>query len=204
MGCDVCGKEISVRKNNDSKDFVIVLIFCDDHLSDFNNSKTIRLKPNTRLATKGSGDFDFHSALPKTPLNPPGYKYLGPNNPLEDQVDLNTGIPRPGNEPKNDLDRIALKHDLLYYHAEKDGLDKRDVLKKKHLADEILIKECKATPGKTWGEKAMNWISRNLISLKMKLGMGINEDDIKLKLHKIKTKRELLKYLKENVQISHE
>jgi hypothetical protein len=149
----------------------------------------------------GDLDFDLHSALPKIPLNPPGYKYLGPNNPLEDQVDLQTGLPKPGNEPSNDLDAIALKHDLLYYYAELEGKDKADILKRKHLADEIFIKEAEASPGKTWREKFWNWISRNIINAKMKLGMGITEEDILSKINKAGNKKSILKYLRENVHI---
>ena len=97
----------------------ITFFFCDKHVKEFNDQQILVVK---------IGCGDLHAALPKVPLNPPGYKYLGPNNPLEKQVDLETGIPKDGNEPTNALDAIALKHDLLYYYAEKDGVDKADTL----------------------------------------------------------------------------
>ena len=147
-----------------------------------------------------TGGGDLHAMLPKIPINPPGYKYLGPNNPLETQVDLETGIPRPGNEPTNGLDAIAMKHDLLYYYAEKDGKSKEDVLKRKHAADEIFVKEAQAFEGKTWSEKFWKWISKNLINAKMKLGLGLTENDIKDKIFKARNKKDILNYLRENVK----
>ena len=147
------------------------------------------------------GKFDLHKHLPKIPLNPPGFNYLGPNNPLDKQVDLETGVPNPGHEPTNALDTIALKHDLLYHLAETEGSNEEDVLRRKHLADEIFVKEAEQTEGKTWKEKFWNWLSRNIIKGKMKLGLGLTEEHIKSRIHELKTKNNIRKYLHENVYI---
>lgn len=153
------------------------------------------------IAFKEGGDIDLHSLLPKIPLNPPGFKYLGPNNPLSEQVDLETGIPRPGHEPTNDLDRISLKHDLLYNRAEEEGINKKDILQRKHYADAIFIKEAELTPGKSWWEKAWNWISRKIIGGKMKLGLGITADHVIDNLKNAKTKDKIMQYLNTKVYV---
>src|SRR5438552_11187368 len=117
---------------------------------------------------KRGGDIDLHSLLPKTPLNPPGFRYLGPNNPLEKQVDEH-GIPHKGQEPTSALDAIALKHDLLYDRAERmakprangePGINKDDVLRMKHEADKIFVEEAKQAPKENLYQRIMNWIAR--------------------------------------------
>jgi Phospholipase A2-like domain len=122
--------------------------------------------------SKTRGGLDLHAMLPKVALTPPGFRYMGPNNPLEEQVDLETGIPRPGHEPKNNMDRIALKHDLLYHKAEQSGRSKNEILRMKHEADRIFIAEAEATERENWYQRFWNWAARNLIKAKLKLGMG--------------------------------
>ena len=43
----------------------------------------------------------------------PYYGYLGPGSRLDIRLDENLN-PKPGEEPINDLDRTALKHDIAY------------------------------------------------------------------------------------------
>jgi hypothetical protein len=143
---------------------------------------------------KRGGEFDIHDALPKIPLVVPGYQYLGPGNPLDTQLDEH-GYSKPGFEPVNALDAIAKKHDQLYREATRTGTSKQDILDKKHLADDIFVAEAKATPGKNWKERAMNWISRNVIAAKRKLGWGLTHERIYEDVHKMKDIEELLDYL---------
>jgi hypothetical protein len=165
--------------------------------SEFTNYVTKVLNNGIELIIgfKQGGDIDLHSLLPKIPLVPPGFNYLGPNNPLEKQVDMETGIPRKGHEPTNNLDKIALKHDLLYNKAEKEGKSKGDILKMKHAADKIFVEEAEAAPSNGWWEKAWNWISRNIIKGKLKLGLGISDYNVISNLKKFKTKEAMLDYI---------
>jgi len=43
----------------------------------------------------------------------PSHKYTSPYNPLDQQLDSNDK-PLPGQEPFNQVDAIALKHDICY------------------------------------------------------------------------------------------
>ena len=61
---------------------------------------------------------DVHKLIGKLPKPKggfilPSHKYTGPHNPLEEQLDANDQ-PLPGQEPYNQIDAIALKHDICY------------------------------------------------------------------------------------------
>ena len=67
---------------------------------------------------KKGGLLDVHNLIRKLHVpNPkrifilPSHKYTGPYNPLEKQLDANDQ-PLPGQEPYNQIDAIALKHDI--------------------------------------------------------------------------------------------
>jgi len=67
--------------------------------------------------TKG-GILDLYSVIgkllfPKGGFILPSHKYTGPYNPLDQQSDEN-GTPLPGQMPFNEIDAIALKHDICY------------------------------------------------------------------------------------------
>ena len=92
-----------------------------------------------RNILKGNGAFDIHNAIMKLPrprrgFVPPGYRYLGPFNPLEEQLDENDN-PKPGNEPTNNLDKIALSHDPCFRD--------NNTLAGKHKCDRIMLRELK-------------------------------------------------------------
>ena len=80
------------------------------------------------ICEEGSG-VDIHYVNGKVPrpkggFTLPGYKYCGPYNPLDEQIDSEGNVLDP---PKNELDKICMTHDLEYDSAK----DKSD----KHIAD---------------------------------------------------------------------
>ena len=60
----------------------------------------------------------------------PGYAYLGPGTRLDIRLDENN-IPKSGEEPINEIDRLAYIHDLAYQNS--DDIDER------HRADQEMI-----------------------------------------------------------------
>ena len=67
---------------------------------------------------KQGGLLDVHKLIGKLPkpkggFTLPSYKYIGPYNLLEEQLDANDQ-PLPGQELYNQIDAIALKHDTCY------------------------------------------------------------------------------------------
>ena len=73
------------------------------------------LKPSF---VKQGGLLDVHKLIgilpkPKGGFTPPSYKYTGPYNPLKKQLDANDQ-PLFGQKPYNQIDAIALKHDICY------------------------------------------------------------------------------------------
>ena len=91
---------------------------------------------------------------PKAGWTPGKYKYMGPYNPLENQLeyDKNSGEVRKWHvQPYNKVDEIAAHHDICY-----------DMGKNKGDCDE------------KWGQTA-----RFLINTKQKLGMGAKSKNVK-------------------------
>ena len=69
-------------------------------------------------SNKRGGLLDLHAAIGKLPrpkkgLVLPNHKFTGPYNPLDKQLDENDE-PLPGQEPYNQVDAIALRHDICY------------------------------------------------------------------------------------------
>ena len=90
--------------------------YLDRALDSFTSDLSKRLDP-----TSGSG-IDVHKAIgkipkPKAGWTPGKYKYMGPYNPLEKQLeyDKNTGkITKWYVQPYNKVDEIAADHDICY------------------------------------------------------------------------------------------
>ena len=86
-----------------------------------NNFKIPHLKPNQNLKRYFGGDIQkFSSKLPgfiwreyPGKKHAPGHSYLGPGTRLDIRLDENN-IPKPGEEPINEIDRLAYIHDLAY------------------------------------------------------------------------------------------
>ena len=111
---------------------------------------------------------DIHALLEKNPITKKmlqpkfGYKYLGPYNPLDEQMlyDKRSGdIYKYYEKPKNILDKIASKHDTCY-----------SVGKNKNNCDRIMVKEIDNIPYKDrpFGTFAI----KQMINTKQRLGMG--------------------------------
>ena len=95
----------------------------------------------------------------------PGYAYLGPNTRRDIRLDENYK-PRPGEEPINKLDTIALAHDIDYDKIKKeyaiDG-DRKKALDKIHNSDQRFINEASAI------NQPLAKISAGIIKTKMAL-----------------------------------
>ena len=118
---------------------------------------------------KGSG-IDIHKLIgklpkPKSGWTPGNYKYMGPYNPLNKQLeyDKNTGeVTKWHVDPYNKVDEIAAYHDICY-----------DMGKSKGECDKKMVKSLDDIPyGEIpkWGQTA-----RFLINTKQKLGLGVKK-----------------------------
>lgn len=120
------------------------------------------------IKQKNGGKLDLHAVIGKLPKPKggwtlPNHKYTGPYNPLELQLDANDN-PLPGHEPFNQVDAIALKHDICYRDNESDkaGCDKKmldnlNVMKPKGLREALDKK-----------------VVQGIIGVKHKIGLGKN------------------------------
>ena len=129
--------------------------------------------PTNPLSKSGYG-IDIHKMIgkipkPKADWTPGKYKYMGPYNPLENQLeyDKNTGeVTKWHVQPYNKVDEIAAHHDICY-----------DMGKNKGDCDKKMIKSLDDIPyGQMpkWGQTA-----RFLINTKQKLGMGTKSKNVK-------------------------
>ena len=122
---------------------------------------------NNPLLSFGSG-VDIHKWIgkllrPKAGWTPGKYKYMGPYNPLEQQLsyDPNTGeVTEWKVKPYNRVDEIAAYHDICYDMGRNKGNCDREMVKS---LDEIPYGEMPK-----WGSTA-----RFLINTKRKLGLGL-------------------------------
>ena len=139
------------------------------------DSLSTKIRPNKKYKTDrkdldGAG-FDIHSVIgklprPKAGWTPGKYKYMGPYNPLEKQLDYD---PETGEvlkwyvKPFNKVDEIAAHHDICYGMASAGKRIKGD-------CDRKMVKQLDSIPyGEMpkWGQTA-----RFLINTKKKLGLG--------------------------------
>ena len=142
-----------------------------------NNRPAIRgncVNCNTQkyMFVKSSGTgLDIHKFIgkiprPKSGWTPGYYKYLGPYNPLDKQVDFDpdTGIINKIHvEPKNELDRIAMNHDICYSRRPENKGD----------CDRDMVKSIDEMPYKDMNKLAM--LTRTIINKKQQLGLGVKK-----------------------------
>lgn len=83
--------------------------------------------------------------VPLKNLHLPGHKYTGPFTELDKRLDAHDQ-PLPGYQPYNQIDKIALHHDINYRKAD-EGIGTR------HEADKIMLDELKAVKTKGLREK---------------------------------------------------
>ena len=122
-----------------------------------------------RADAVGSG-FDIHSAIgklprPKNGFTPGKYKYMGPYNPLDEQLEYDNkgNITKYHVQPYNEIDAISAQHDVDYTIC-------GDNTSCKNRADKKMVNSIDELPyGKVpkWGVFA-----RTAINTKQKLGMG--------------------------------
>ena len=127
-------------------------------------------KYNTNKKELDDGAIDIHKWIGKLPKpkggwTPPGYKYMGPYNPLEQQLEYgkNTGeVIKWHGQPYNKVDEIAAHHDICY-HMGKD----------KAKCDHKMVKALDKIP---YGEMP-KWeqMARFFINAKQKLGFGVKK-----------------------------
>ena len=115
---------------------------------------------------KEGGKLDLHALIGKLPKPKggwtlPGHKYTGPWNPLEKQLDENDQ-PLPGQEPYNQVDAIAMRHDICY----------RDFETNKHDCDRKMISELNDMKPNGLREKVDRAFVKGVIGTKLKLGLG--------------------------------
>ena len=113
------------------------------------------------------GRVDIHSLIGKLPKPKhgwtlPNHKYTGPWNPLHEQLDENDN-PLPGQEPYNQVDAIALKHDICYRDHEND----------KHGCDKKMIQDLNNMTPKNLRERVDRGFVKAAIGTKLKLGLGV-------------------------------
>jgi hypothetical protein len=115
------------------------------------------------IGHRRAGGFDIHSIIGKLPRPKrgwvlPNHKYTGPYNPLEDQLDANDR-PKPGQEPYNEVDASAMRHDICYRDNEGD----------KRGCDKKMLGELKAIKPKNFRERVDRALVRGIIGAKYKL-----------------------------------
>lgn len=117
---------------------------------------------------KKGGLLDLHALIGKLPkpkggFTLPSHKYTGPYNPLDTQLDLNDN-PLPGQEPYNQVDAIALKHDICY----RDNNNKLGKTK----CDKTMLDQLKGVNSKNFRESFDKKLVQATIGAKHKLGLG--------------------------------
>ena len=88
------------------------------------------------------------------------YNFAGPFTKLHKRVD-NYGRPLPHSKPINEIDRIAMQHDLDYEY----GMSKKD-------ADRKMIRALDRMKAKNWRERIDKLIVRSAIRGKQMFGLG--------------------------------
>ena len=102
---------------------------------------------------------------------PPGYNYLGPYNPLHKQVSFNENTGEIYNirvPAKNELDEIAMNHDICYSVNPQNKGD----------CDRKMVKSIDELPYKDTNKMAM--LTRTIINKKQQLGLGVKKNDMKI------------------------
>ena len=90
----------------------------------------------------------------------PKHKYTGPYNPLDYQLDANDR-PLPGHEPYNQVDEIAMRHDICY----------RDNIDDKHGCDRKMLDELAEMKPNGLRERIDRRFVKTVIGAKYKLGI---------------------------------
>ena len=135
----------------------------------------------------------------------PGFQYLGPHSRLDIRLDENLR-PKQGEEPINQLDNIALKHDVNYKLIQdeyKKDHNKQKALSKVHQADKEFIQEAKNSSVQPLGKISAGLIAgkmaaekANIIDSKTFSGLGVSFKTKEGKLYNSIKKRKNMIQLK--------
>ena len=91
----------------------------------------------------------------------PSYNYLGPGTRLDIRLTENN-LPKPGEEPINEIDRLAYIHDLAY--------QKSSNIQDRHRADLNMIEGLKGLQNLSFPQKLIKFMIIKLFKAKIKLG----------------------------------
>jgi hypothetical protein len=140
---------------------------------------------------------DIHALIGKLPrpekgFTLPNYKYAGPYNQLDKQLDKNDK-PLPGQEPYNTVDAISMRHDICYRDHK--------TLKGKRYCDERMLDELNQMKPKGKRERIDRQVVKSIIGAKKRMGLGL-ENAIKVGKLNIPanvplTNYDILKYVKD-------
>ena len=119
----------------------------------------------SQFVKQKGGNIDIHSLIGKFPRPKggwtlPNHKYTGPYNPLHTQLD-SRDRPLPGQEPYNQVDEIALRHDICY----------RDNENNKSACDRKMLIELNDMKPKGLRERIDRRFVKSVIGVKYKLGL---------------------------------
>lgn len=103
----------------------------------------------------------------------PGHNYTGPFTELDKRLDKNDN-PLPGYEPFNQIDEVAMKHDICYRESDKGVTTRKE-------CDKEMLTNLDKMKTKGIREKLDYLVVKPVIWLKHKLGLGIEEAE---ELHK--------------------
>ena len=148
------------------------------------------------------GEIHYVDPFSGTPMS-----FCGPNTSLfgEDgrPARLNSdGTPKLFSAPKNKIDDLCLKHDILYKDAEFSKTDPSQVLSKKHQADEELLKGLERLELNSFPDKFQRWIVDKIIRMKLRFGLALPEKEMKKQEAKELHTRILHKFPRRQVVIS--
>ena len=93
----------------------------------------------------------------------PSYNYLGPGTRLDIRLDENN-LPKQGEEPINEIDRLAYIQDLAY--------QKSSNIQDRHRADLDMIEGLKGLQNLSFPQKLVKFMIIKLFKTKIKLGQG--------------------------------
>ena len=94
----------------------------------------------------------------------PGFNYLGPGTRLDIRLNENN-IPKSGEEPINEIDRLAYIHDLAYQNS--------DDINERHRADQEMINGLKQLKNLSIPQRLIRALIIKLFQAKIKLGQGL-------------------------------
>ena len=94
----------------------------------------------------------------------PSYNYLGPGTRLDIRLTENN-LPKPGEEPINEIDKLAYIQDLAY--------QKSSNIQDRHRADLAMIEGLKGLQNLSFPQKLIKFMIIKLFKTKIKLGHGV-------------------------------